>query len=204
LSLLVNTPIMCNSPQGQLNDHAQPSAPWLIDQRRDPACLASPDGGPKSTNIHHRWQRYWLPMGANLNLDVDGFLPDPECEFGRHYNPELRRLEALRAIPLLMLLGEPGAGKSTLMQDEADALAAAGQAVHSLRLNEYSSADLVSAAFDSPSVLHWRQGAHRLYLFLDGLDECLLIIPNAARLLLRALRELPRDRLLLRLSCRTA
>lgn len=157
-----------------------------------------------STNIHHRWQRYWLPMGANLNLDVDGFLPDPKCEFGRHYNPELRRLEALRAIPLLMLLGEPGAGKSTLMQDEADALAAAGQAVHSLRLNEYSSADLVPAAFDSPSVLHWRQGAHMLYLFLDGLDECLLIIPNAARLLLRALRELPRDRLLLRLSCRTA
>jgi hypothetical protein len=157
-----------------------------------------------STNIHHRWQRYWLPMGANLNLDADGFLPNPECEFGRHYNPELRTLETLRATPLLILLGEPGAGKSTLMQDEADALAAAGQAVLSLRLNEYSPADLVPAAFDSQSVLHWRQGAHRLYLFLDGLDECLLIIPNAARLMLRELRELPRDRLSLRLSCRTA
>lgn len=44
-----------------------------------------------SANIHHRWQRYWLPMGATLNLDADGFLPDPECRFGRHYNPGARQ-----------------------------------------------------------------------------------------------------------------
>jgi predicted NACHT family NTPase len=100
--------------------------------------------------------------------------PIRSAEFGRHYNPELRRLEALRAIPLLMLLGEPGAGKSTLLQDEADALAAAGQAVHSLRLNEYSSADLVPEAFRLASACcDWRRGADRLYLLLDGLDECL-------------------------------
>ncbi|EXI66561.1 MAG: hypothetical protein AW08_02466 [Candidatus Accumulibacter adjunctus] len=157
-----------------------------------------------NAHIHHCWQRYCLPLGANLNLDADGYLPDPECPFGRHYNPELRSLETLRPVPLLILLGEPGAGKSTLMHDEADALAAAGQTVHLLRLNEYSSTDLVPAMLDSQSVLDGRQGTQRLYLFLDGLDECLLIIPNAARLLLRALRELPRDRLSLRLSCRTA
>ena len=157
-----------------------------------------------SANIHHRWQRYWLPMGATLNLDADGFLPDPECRFGRHYNPELRPLEALRAVPLLILLGEPGSGKSTLLQDEADALAAAGQAVHSLRLNEYTSADLVPEVFRSQRVSDWLRGTDRLYLLLDGLDECRLTIPNVARLLLRELERLPRERLSLRLSCRTA
>ncbi|QKS30624.1 MAG: hypothetical protein HT579_17885 [Candidatus Accumulibacter similis] len=157
-----------------------------------------------SANIHHRWQRYWLPMGATLNLDADGFLPDPECRFGRHYNPGLRPLEALRAVPFLILLGEPGAGKSTVLQDEAKALEEAGQTVHWLRLNEYTAADLAHEVFRSPSMTTWQQGTDRLYLLLDGLDEGRLTIPNVARLLLRELEKLPRERLSLRLSCRTA
>jgi len=201
LSLLIETPMMRGV---HLHDRLRPIGRRGNDQRLVVTVLDSPAGNRMSENIHHHWQRYWLPMGATLNLDTDGFLPDPECKFGRHYNPELRRLEALRAVPLLILLGEPGAGKSTLMQDEANALEAAGHAVHSLRLNEYTSADLVAAVFGSQRVKDWQEGTNKLYLLLDGLDECLLIIPNAARLLLRGLKELPRDRLSLRLSCRTA
>lgn len=155
--------------------------------------------------IHHDWPRYWLPVNEALTLETDGFPPDPEDTFGRHYNPLLRRLDALREEPILVLLGEPGCGKSTALDDEARQLRAAGERVHHVKLETCAAADLVSIVFQAQEVRDWCRGSGRLFLLLDSLDECRLTLPmpNVVSILMRELEHLPTERLLLRLSCRT-
>ncbi|EXI80839.1 MAG: hypothetical protein AW10_01452 [Candidatus Accumulibacter appositus] len=157
-------------------------------------------------DIHHEWPRYWLPVTETLTLEADGFLPDPEDLFGRHYNPMLRQLDSLRDLPILVLLGEPGCGKSTALEDEYRQLLAAGERVHRVRLEECTASDVVSTVFEAQEVEDWRRGDGRLFLLLDSLDECRLTLPmpNVVGILMRELGRLPTERLCLRLSCRTS
>jgi hypothetical protein len=68
--------------------------------------------------------RYWTPRGGDaLSLSGD-FLVDPESEFGRALNPAVRRLDDLADVPCLVLLGEPGSGKSTDLARAAHAATA--------------------------------------------------------------------------------
>jgi hypothetical protein len=157
-------------------------------------------------DIHHEWPRYWLPLAESLALEADGFLPDPEDTFGCHYNPALRRLDSLRDRPILVLLGEPGCGKSTTLEDEFRQLRPAGERVHRVRLEDCTASNVVSTVFGAQEVEDWRRGDGRLFLLLDSLDECRLTLPmpNVVRILMRELARLPTERLCLRLSCRTS
>lgn len=62
------------------------------------------------------WKRYWCPRGGNMNL-YSGFLPDPDSDFEKYFNPDIKPLEELLSIPCLVLLGEPGIGKSTVLSN---------------------------------------------------------------------------------------
>ena len=65
-------------------------------------------------------------------------------------------------------------------------------------------ARLVKAVFEDPVFLDWQKGRHRLHLFLDSLDECLLRIDSVVALLLDEFKRLPIERLSVRIACRTA
>ncbi len=154
--------------------------------------------------IHFDWLRYWLPRAEPLDLS-GGFLPDPEGDFDRFRNTALRTLDSLQESPVLVLLGDPGMGKTTALAVEAKRLRVAGMMVHHCQLNEYGSeAELDKAVFQNETVLNWADGDGQLHLLLDSLDECRLSIPKAAQALLRGLKSLHTDRLSLRISCRTA
>jgi hypothetical protein len=154
--------------------------------------------------IHYDWLRYWLPRAEPLDLS-GGFLPDPEGDFDRFRNQALRTLDSLLESPVLVLLGDPGMGKTTALADEAKRLRVAGMMVHHCPLNEYGSeAELDKAVFQNETVLNWAVGDGQLQLLLDSLDECRLSIPKAAQALLRGLDSLPTDWLSLRISCRAA
>ncbi len=64
-----------------------------------------------------QWRRFWCVLGAQINAS-DGFLTNPEGEFGRHFNPGLSTLDKLflETVPLV-LCGEPGIGKSTELEN---------------------------------------------------------------------------------------
>src|SRR4051794_26526821 len=66
--------------------------------------------------------RFWLPPEESLNLADSGFLPDPGEGFGAAYNPSVLASSELPESGCLILIGEPGLGKSTALQAEADAL----------------------------------------------------------------------------------
>jgi hypothetical protein len=155
------------------------------------------------------WKRFWCPRGETFNLADSGFLSDPETKWGKHLNPELVTFDQLAEVPCLALLGEPGIGKSWALQRDSTTaekdMAREGGAVIRINLRSFGSEDrLIKDLFESADWRKWRLGNHRLHLFLDSLDECLLRVDNIASLLADELPKQPVQRLHLRIACRTA
>ena len=114
-------------------------------------------------------------------------VPDNE----RDREPNSRRLDAYRAAPAYVLLGDPGAGKTTAFEREREACGADGVLV--------SARDFLT--FEPTNHPEW----HGKTLFIDGLDEVRAGQPDA-RVPLDSIRRhldgLGRPRF--RLSCRAA
>lgn len=155
----------------------------------------------------YNWQRFWYPRGDTIYLSDGGYLPDPE-------HPTLtstpsRPVESLASIPCLILLGEPGMGKSQTLAQAYNgiqtSLSTQGTQTFYLNLRSYGNEERIyKALFESPTFLEWQAGSHRLHLFLDSLDEALLRIDTLATLLLDELTRYPIERLSLCIACRTA
>jgi predicted NACHT family NTPase len=156
------------------------------------------------TERNYNWQRFWCPRGSSVRVTEDGYLWGPGA-----YNPNIVTFEQIKNVPCLVLLGEPGIGKSRTLERECNALDRALRDTSErpvfLNLRSYGSEDrLVRALFDSTEFTQWVSGSHRLHLFLDSLDECLLRIDTVAALLVDELKKYPVERLSVRVACRTA
>ncbi len=162
---------------------------------------------------NYKWKRFWCPRSGRINLADGGYLYDPEAEWGKIYNPDLVTFEVISNLPCLVMLGEPGIGKSRTLESEQDKIInkieAAGDQVLLLNLRSYKTQDsLVEELFKSLEFTNWLKGSHQLYIFLDSLDECLLRIDTVAALLAdkfnrREIRS-KAECLYLRIACRTA
>lgn len=65
-----------------------------------------------------RTRRSWCERGRDYGVDECGFLVDPEGHFRQYVNPGLVRVADLKDRDCLVLLGEPGMGKTTSMEAE--------------------------------------------------------------------------------------
>jgi hypothetical protein len=142
-------------------------------------------------------------------LSDNGFLYDPDGEYGPVLNPDLVSFDRFAANPSLALLGEPGIGKSWALKSERASLEssilAKGERALWLDLRSFGSEDrLWKALFGGEEFRNWREGTYLLHVFLDSLDECLLRIDNVASLIADQLPNEPVQRLRLRVACRTA
>ena len=159
----------------------------------------------------YKWKRFWCPRTGRINLTDGGFLYDPDGYKSEVYNPDLVTLEAISDTRCLILLGEPGLGKTQALRTEQSLLESkieqAGQTLLFVDLAQYGSEDrLIRELFSSPEFLSWEQGSHQLHVFLDSFDECLLKIETLATLLSEKFKHYQKsaDRLYLRITCRTA
>jgi predicted NACHT family NTPase len=155
------------------------------------------------------WKRFWCPRSSQINLGDHGYLTDPESEYGKYANPELVGLEAIADIPCLVLLGEPGIGKSqelVNLKDHTEKNLDSGNEI--LELNLRSCTSLKEDLLRDEQFIAWKDGTYRLYLFLDSLDEGLLQIQTLATQLVDTFKKSQyRDKLnclYLRIACRTA
>lgn len=156
-------------------------------------------------------QRFWASRTGNVNLVDGGYLVDPLGPYGSALNPDAVPFDAIAATHCLVMLGEPGIGKSHAMRTAREQLREradpSSDRILAVDLRAFSSEDrLARKLFDSDEYREWRAGTHRLHLFLDSLDECLLRIDTVGALLLD---ELQQDadrlgRLFIRIACRTA
>jgi predicted NACHT family NTPase len=136
-------------------------------------------------------------------------LVDPDGEYGTALNPNVVPWESISSTACLVLLGEPGIGKSEAMKAEVERLRIACQTtqdtVMAVDLRGYQSDQrLHERVFESATIQAWIKGESRLYLFLDGMDEGLMRFENLGLALLNEFTDLPVDRLSLRVACRTA
>lgn len=160
-------------------------------------------------SVTYDWTRYWCPREGSYSLDDEGFLYIPSAEYSFR-RTDIQTLEALAAQPCLVLLGEPGIGKSTATRSEFERLEVTkGQnsqdKVLWFDLRTFGTEDrFLRSVFEGPVVADWTAGDSKLFLFLDSLDEGLLRIDVLAALLAEQLAALPVERLFLRLACRTA
>ena len=157
----------------------------------------------------YNWKRFWCPRDGKLNLSDDGFLWNPDSKYGSLYNPDAVPFEDISKFACLILLGEPGMGKSTSVQGQKaridEEISGKGDISLWVDLRAYQTdVRLIQAIFDAPVFKSWLSGSQNLHLFLDSLDECLLRIDTVAALLVEELPKYPIDRLHLRIACRTA
>jgi hypothetical protein len=137
------------------------------------------------TGRTYDWKRFWCPRNGAINLIDGGYLADPDASYGGYLNPALRTFRDISWLPCLALLGEPDIGKTEAMKaDQAAVDAAVGaEDGKTLRLDLRSCGSeqrLVDKLFGDPRFASWMEGNHRLHVFLDSLDECLLRIDTVA------------------------
>lgn len=153
----------------------------------------------------YNWKRFWCSRTARIDLIDRGYLVDPESEWGRYANPELVGLETISDVPCLVLLGEPGIGKSEAIK-KATEIKTDDQNLLVLDLHSYGSEDrLIENLFENSQFRAWIKGNHTLHIFLDSLDECLLRIDNVTAILAEEFKRYQDkvDRLFFRIACRT-
>lgn len=149
--------------------------------------------------------RFWNPLGTSY-WDDYGYLRDSDAypELSR----DLRTLEQLADVPCLLLLGEPGIGKTTVLREQpVDTRPIDGTDLRfRLDLKSVDAVGFDTDVFRRPWFEAWRAGSHQLTLWLDSLDECLGRVEHITSKLLARLDELAdaeRERLKLRIACRT-
>jgi hypothetical protein len=121
---------------------------------------------------------------------------------------EVVTLEDVRHLPCLVLLGEPGSGKSVSLLQEAQSATATVSSDDEVLCVDLGLAQdpraLRDSVFGDPAVMRWREGRGRLQLFLDALDEAKIQIRRVVSLLEHELGRLDLGRMALRIACRTA
>jgi hypothetical protein len=156
----------------------------------------------------YNWKRFWIPRDGRLNLGDSGFLVDPDGDYGASSNPDVLSFDKIQDTPCLILLGEPGTGKSTALVTHKKSTDQALQNVDASLMVDLRSFQsdirLIQGVFEHPAFVAWRSGTHRLHLFLDSFDEGLLRVSAISSILGDEFQKYPIERLLLRIACRTA
>ena len=161
-------------------------------------------------------QRWWAPVpndeSSGLHADElaaylgDGFLPDPESWLGRGLQRDLQNLATRQDVPVLILVGEAGSGKSREVQLANERLRKADQRSKIVDLRTVTENELASATVGDRELARWLESEGGATLWLDSLDEAPSDLARAINALIRAvdgLSELQRQRLRLRLVCRS-
>ena len=157
----------------------------------------------------YNWTRFWYLRERSIVLTQERCLYDPESEWGKVRNSGAVAFGEIAEVPCLVLLGEPGIGKTCTMRAACEVVEPEAQQSGNktlwLDLRSYGTEDRIcNDLFESRKFLSWEQGDHVLHVFLDSLDECLLRIDNVLVMLIDKLKRCPVGRLRLRLLCRTA
>ena len=149
----------------------------------------------------YNWTRFYYPRGKQIHYDSYGYLEDPLDKSWYIYNPEAKTLEELTNIPCLILLGEPGIGKSYVLKKEYDKLKHNGINAELIQLRNCTENKL-ERKLEKVKIEIKKYKEDIFYLFLDDLDECQLRIDNISDILIDELKNFPLEKLYIRIACR--
>lgn len=160
--------------------------------------------------LNYNWQRYWVSLtNAKISLTDQGFLEDPTSTVGKYVSTDLVTLDNINKLNCLILLGEPGIGKSVESKRMYKATHKEVGEDHVLwiDLNNIPTIDIFQQKLtNNPKYKQWVENNESLYLFLDSFDEGTYSFQKFARYFFDLLDEHSEkiNNLRLRISCRTA
>lgn len=161
--------------------------------------------------IKYQWKRYWSPPEGIILFTDDGFLENPTGSFGKYANPGLVSLNVPSDAGCLVMLGEPGIGKSVEIKDLFESTLESKGEDHVLwiDLRNIPTPDIFRDELTNDvRYQNWAEKGEPLYLFLDSFDEGMTsssfksFATYFSHLLDQHRNNLPK--LYLRVSCRTA
>jgi hypothetical protein len=152
-----------------------------------------------------KWRRFWHRRDSAIAYDQDGYFLAPSVG-QRESNPNALSFDLIAPVHCLVLLGEPGAGKSCSLKQECaklDDLTGQDELSYWFDLN-YPEHYLIEELTGDERFKAWQEGQCQLHLFLDSLDECPIRIDRMVKLVLRTISQKGSvERLFLRIICRT-
>lgn len=156
---------------------------------------------------HYPWKRFWYRDGEEARLEDAGFLADPESEYAFIFGSNAVSLEQLSQVPCLILLGDPGMGKSTAVHDEVQRLQSKHDQVTEralvFDLALYGSEARLFDELRSTCEGQSPDNTRTVHLFLDSMDESPLRIEIVASVLSAVIGRVGTERLRFRLACRS-
>lgn len=158
------------------------------------------------SKIIYAWERFWRPRGEKVIFDQNGYLYNPNTEYGKYYNHNLANLYALSKIQCLILLGEPGSGKSHELNKHYIASSKYCDLVSYINLSIYDSGSDLRATFENEFNKFRKTNSNSFMIFIDSLDEGMLNIKT----LMAVLKDIIYKNLdilqylYIRIACRTA
>lgn len=159
--------------------------------------------------IKYNWKRFWSPPEAQISLSDGGFLQDPTDAIGKYVNPDLIAIDSSNDTNCLILLGEPGIGKSVEIKGiyESVVKEKGKDKAQWIDLRDFMSPEDFTKELESnKNYLDWVKNGDQFYLFLDSFDEGVFSFPHFARAFSHLLTKNSNKlkTLFLRISCRTA
>lgn len=153
----------------------------------------------------YNWNRRWILPGTREDQETNlSALAQRWFSVSRQSTTNSFALDDLANIPVIILLGEPGIGKSSeiafYFHRSSEVIAQ-----HIWKLQEYPPIDF-NRFFNQPHFQKWRDGQSNLILFIDSFDEGVHPPITLGRDLVEALEASPArlEKLYLRIACRTA
>ena len=155
----------------------------------------------------YEWTRFFCKSDEDVVLEEGAYLYDPKEGEG-FVNNHVKSLKDIESIPCIVILGEPGMGKSFALEDEEERLSRISDASMlppmPIRMEQFSDeGELRRKLFESKEWRNWKDGESVLTLLLDSLDEVRIHVKTACSVLTEGLRKVDKNRLRLRICCRS-
>jgi hypothetical protein len=155
----------------------------------------------KKTN-KYAWKRYWCSLESHFPVSGNEFFYQTGAFFGSRDN-SYQTLDSMRNIPCLVLLGEPGMGKTYALNDEIAELKATVTETIYINLAYVRSRNELRAELLSDGVIkRCKEKGTIVHIFLDSLDESALNPSEIFSQLNNLLKDVDRERLFLRIASR--
>ncbi len=155
----------------------------------------------KKMSRTYEWIRFWCLSDKKPIISPEGYLEDPKYELSPNSHLIVNPIKLNRNV--IVLLGEPGIGKTVSLEKFYRDFDTEEDKILKVNLSGIGNAthfnDMI---FNHAKFQDWRIGDYNLYLLLDSFDECFLRERVIANLLVQNLKDIPKERLYLRIACR--
>lgn len=152
--------------------------------------------------MYNKVKRYWYQeKNATYFLEksvIDDFMVDNDT-----FSNKASTFEDIAKIPFLILLGEPGMGKSTELLKVMD-MTSENKLYVDLKIC-YSIENIIEQIFNNKQILEWKSSNEPIYLFLDSFDECQARISELDNILIQEFKKIKeyKERIFIRIVSRS-